>query len=144
MIIQNYCKGKIPVRTWFFSSVFGAIGLLICIIAFSSGNLGFHLILNFLFGVFVNMIFTLPIFFFQSKIICDALQKKKWDIVNVMLVVVITGWLFQFLLGYSIYKLFLEKRLLFGGQIFLIVNFINMLLAWCIHSFYSIRKSQLN
>jgi hypothetical protein len=143
MLIQNYCKGKTPFRIWFYSSAAGALVLVSFNIFYNSILLDYHLIFTFLFSTIINMLFTLPIFLTQSKVICDTLQKNKKNVMNVMLLILILGWLTEALIGFFIYKFFFESRVMFDGKEILIINFTTMAITWTNISLYTIRKSEL-
>src|SRR6185295_1714213 len=92
MSVKTYCNGKIPAGIWLLSSLVGAVffGAGEILLGETMFNATFF---GALLGIFIrNLLYTIPLFLFQAHFICTTLQKNKKNVMNVMLIILITGW----------------------------------------------------
>lgn len=92
MSAKSYCNGKIPALIWFCSATGGTFISAVVELFFCGAkvNSAFY---GGLTRIFIsNLIFMLPLFLIQAHFICNAIQKNKRNVMNVMLIILIGCW----------------------------------------------------
>jgi hypothetical protein len=132
-LVSGYLKGKIPFRIWFFSSLAGALVMVI------DNLVRRHAILEGFFSVFfLNLLITIPMFLVQAHVIGLVLQRKPKSVRTALAVVLITGWaVMGTIIAMALYKIYEGK--INSGAVLMIFNYILLITMWVALSFLALR-----
>lgn len=131
ILIRGYIKGRIPFRIWFFSSLIGAVLMIIF-------NLIQHqaILQGFFSVLFLNLAVTIPLFLVQAHLVGKTLQRNFEQTKSVLFVLLIVGWMITgFAIGIGLRRIYPEE--MNYGIVLMILNYSLQFVMWNVLSYFT-------